>query len=65
MVETGCRALGAGRWVLGIPVGAGDGRRELACRCSVLASASDSEVITVSGDQAPLLTMKCQQSWAA
>ena len=36
-VETGCRC-----WVLG----AGAGRRELACRCSVLVPASDSEGIT-------------------
>ena len=51
VVETGCRVLGAGCWcwVLGIPMlGAGAGRRELACRCSVLVPASDSEVITTS-----------------
>ena len=44
---------GAGCWVLGagagcwVPVlGAGAGCREVACRCSVLVLASDSEVIT-------------------
>ena len=48
VVETGCRdwvpGTGAGCW---LPVlGAGAGCRELACRCSVLVPASDSEVIT-------------------
>ena len=41
---------GAGCWVpgagAGLGAGAGAGRRELSCRCSVLAPASDSEVIT-------------------
>ena len=50
----GCwvRVLGAGCWcwVLGTPaLGAGAGRRELACRCLVLVPASDSEVIKSAG----------------
>ena len=80
VVETGCWVLGAGCWCWVPVLGAGAGRRELACRCSVLVPASDSEVITaaasdkkgdkpplvaVKGDQPPLLTRKCQQSWAA
>ena len=39
----GDRVPGAGA---GLGAGAGAGRRELACPCSVLAPASDSEVIT-------------------
>ena len=49
VVETVCgrRALVLGAGYSGIPaLGAGAGRRELPCRCSVLVSASDSEVIT-------------------
>ena len=45
VVETGRRVLGAGHAGYS---GAGAGRRELACGCSVLAPASDSEVITTS-----------------
>ena len=55
VVETGCR-------VLGIPV-VGAGCRELACRC--WCPGNKPPLAAVKGDQAPLLTMKCKQSWAA
>ena len=58
----GDRVPGAGCRVL--VLGAGAGCRELACRCSVLVPASDSEVLTTAASDA-IVAVKGEQSWAA